>query len=333
MFLKLFVLGFLSCAVAAHADLLVMDNGDRITGRLDSITGGKAIFDTPYAGRIWVEIANIRTLETEEAYAVRMGDRMIEGTFAGEGDLQQLIGADQAAIVNWTGVRSATQSRNAFTRFAAGWGSHLDLALSLADGNSSTEAFNVLLEVDYQNELNAHLVTALLAREEGEGLLTRDQLDIDYAYKRFLTERWYGAGNAEYFQDTLKDIDSRITLGIGVGVQFFDNSIQNLSSDIGISAVREDIGGDSDVEPALRLGVDYQRFVLAKTIELFHRQSILQLLGDEKNQVFSSSTGIRYAYNERIDTNFRIDLAYESDPPPGNERTDTTYSLGIGIKF
>ena len=333
MFLKLFVLGFLSCAVAAHADLLVMDNGDRITGRLDSITGGKAIFDTPYAGRIWVEIANIRTLETEEAYAVRMGDRMIEGTFAGEGDLQQLIGADQAAIVNWTGVRSATQSRNAFTRFTAGWGSHLDLALSLADGNSSTEAFNVLLEVDYQDELNAHLVTALLAREEGEGLVTRDQLDIDYGYKRFLTERWYGAGNAEYFQDTLKDIDSRITLGIGVGVQFIDNSIQNLSSDIGISAVREDIGGDSDVEPALRLGVDYQRFVLAKTIELFHRQSILQLLGDEKNQVFSSSTGIRYAYNERIDTNFRIDLAYESDPPPGNERTDTTYSLGVGIKF
>ena len=333
MFLKLCVLGFLSCAVAAHADLLVMDNGDRITGRLDSITGGKAIFDTPYAGRIWVEIANIRTLETEEAYAVRMGDRMIEGTFAGEGDLQQLIGADQAAIVNWTGVRSATQSRNTFTRFTAGWGSRLDLALSLADGNSSTEAFNVLLEVDYQDELNAHLVTALLAREEGEGLLTRDQLDVDYGYKRFLTERWYGAGNAEYFQDTLKDIDSRITLGIGVGVQFFDNSIQNLSSDIGISAVREDIGGDSDVEPALRLGVDYQRFVLAKTIELFHRQSILQLLGDEKNQVFSSSTGIRYAYNERIDTNFRIDLAYESDPPPGNERIDTTYSLGVGIKF
>jgi putative salt-induced outer membrane protein YdiY len=203
----------------------------------------------------------------------------------------------------------------------------------LADGNSSTEAFNVLLEVEYQDELNAHLVTALLAREEGEGLLTRDQLDIDYGYKRFLTERWYGAGNAEYFQDTLKEIDSRITLGAGVGVQFIDNSIQNLSSDIGISAVREDIGGDSDVEPALRLGLDYQRFVLAKTIELFHRQSILQLLGDEKNQVFSSSTGIRYAYNDRIDTNFRIDLAYESDPPPGNEKTDTTYSLGVGIKF
>ena len=189
------------------------------------------------------------------------------------------------------------------------------------------------MEVEDTDEVNAAVVTVLRAREGGEGLRTRDQLDIDSGYKRCLTERWYGAGNAEYFQDTLKEIDSRIRLGAGVGVQFIDNSIQNLSSDIGISAVREDIGGDSDVEPALRVGVDYQRFVLAKTIELFHRQSILQLLGDEKNLVFSSSSGIRYAYNDRIDTNFRIDLAYESDPPPGNEKTDTTYSLGVGIKF
>ena len=69
--------------------------------------------------------------------------------------------------------------------------------------------------------------------------MTRDQLDIDYGYKRFLNERWFGAGNAEYFQDTLKEIDSRITLGAGVGVQFIDNSIQNLASDLGISAVRK----------------------------------------------------------------------------------------------
>ena len=330
---KFCFVGFLLLAFEAQADLLVLDNGDRITGRLDSISGGKAIFDTSYAGRIWVEMTNVRTLETEEAYAVRVGDQVVAGTFGGAGDVQQLVADEQTTILHWESVRSATQGRNALNKFTQEWGAHLDLSLSLAEGNSTTQAFNVLLELDYQDDLNAHLVTALLAREEGEELLTRDQLDIDYGYKRFLNERWFGAGNAEYFQDTLKEIDSRITLGAGVGVQFIDNSIQNLASDLGISAVREVIGGDSKVEPALRLGVDYQRFVLAKTIELFHRQSILQLLGDEKSQVFSSSTGIRYAYNDRIDTNFRIDLAYESDPPPGNEKTDTTYSLGVGIKF
>ena len=48
---------------------------------------------------------------------------------------------------------------------------------------------------------------------------------------------------------------------------------------------------------------------------------------------FGFFLGPRYALNERIDTTFRIDLAYESDPPQGNEKTDTTYSLGVGVKF
>lgn len=30
----------------ALADTLIMNNGDRITGRLDSISGGKAVFET-----------------------------------------------------------------------------------------------------------------------------------------------------------------------------------------------------------------------------------------------------------------------------------------------
>ena len=323
----------LICSNQAVADTLTMLNGDRLTGRLDSITGGKAVFETTYAGQVWVDLDQIQLLETDEPYLVRVGDRSLQGLFSRVENKQELLGLNGSESLQLQRVRSASQSRNRLTQFTAEWGTRLDLALSLADGNSSTEASNVLLETDFKDEVNAHLLTVLLAREEGEGLLTKDQLDVDYAYKRFVSERWYGAANAEYFQDTLKDVDSRISLGAGVGVQFIDNNLQNLSSDLGVSAVQEDIDGDNSVKPALRLGVDYQRFLFAKTVELFHRQSILQLFDDNNGLVFSSSTGVRYAFNERIDTNFRIDLAYESDPPLSNEKTDTTYSLGVGLKF
>ena len=315
------------------ADTLVMKNGDRLTGRLDTITAAQVIFETRYAGRIWVDIGQILSLETDEAYSVRSGSNVSEGFFSLVQGEQQLLNREGRQPLVLQSVRSATQPRNRFTRFSADWGLRLDLALSLADGNSSTEASNFLLEADYQDELNAHVLTALLAREEGEGALTKDQLDVDYGYKRFVSERWFGAAHAEYFQDTLKEIDSRITVGAGVGVQFIDSSLQNLATDLGVSAVREDIGGDSNVRPAVRIGLDYQQFFFAKTVELFHRQSILQLADDDNGQVISSSTGVRYAFSERVDTNFRIDVAYESDPAPGNEKTDTTYSLGVGLKF
>lgn len=323
----------LSLGNMTFADTLVMLNGDRLSGRLDSITGGKAIFETSYAGRILVNTDEIRTLETDESYSIRLTDRTIEGYFASQENIQQLRISKGNQRLLLTEVRVADQSRDPFSSFTAEWSTRLDLALSLAEGNTTTEASNLLLETDYKDDANAHLVTVLLAREEGEGLLTKDQLDVDYGYRRFLSERWYGAANAEYFQDTLKDIDARITVGAGLGVQFIDNTLENLASDISLSAVQENTDGDSDVEPALRWGLDYQRFLFAKTVELFHRQTILQLLGEEKGQVFSSSSGLRYAYNERIDTTFRVDLAYESDPTLGNESTDTTYSLGVGVKF
>ena len=330
MFCIIAALGHSSLALA---DTLIMQNGDRITGRLDSISGGKAVFETPYAGRILVSLEQIDALVTDDAYTIRIGDQRLDGTFTQESEGQKLSTGAGSEPLALSEIRSATQSRIQFTPFSLDWGVRLDLALSLADGNSSTEASNVLLEADFQDDLNAHLLTVLLAREEGEGLLTKDQLDVDYGYRRYISERWYGAANAEYFQDTLKEIDQRITLGAGMGIQIIDNTLENLSTDLSLSAVQEDIGGDDSVKPALRWGLDYQRLLFATTVELFHRQSLLQLLSDEKGQVFSSSTGIRYAFSERIDTNFRIDLAYESDPPPGNEKTDTTYSLGVGLKF
>ena len=332
MFRSLLVASAICFSGSVLADVVIMSNGDKLTGRLDSVAGGSAILETTYAGVVRLDLSQIQSLQTDESYAVRLPAGVVEGFFSA--DVLQRLRTDAGDVdLTLTDIRSATQSRNQFSQFTTQWNARLDLALSLADGNTTAEASNVLLEADYANELNAHTITALVAKEEGEGLVTKDQLDIDYGYKRFISERWYGAANAEYFQDTLKDIDSRITVGAGVGVQFIDTSLENLASDLGISAVQEDINGESDIQPALRWGLDYQRFLNAKTIEIFHRQSILQLLERDKSQVLSSSTGLRYAYNERIDTTFRVDLAYESDPPLGNKKTDTTYSLGVGVKF
>ncbi len=330
---RFLLMAFAICfSISTLADVVIMSNGDKITGRLDSVAGGSVILETSYAGTVRLDLSQIQSLQTDEPFAVRLPAGVVEGFFSADG-LQKLRTKGGNVDLALTDIRSATQSRNQFTQFTAQWNARLDLTLSLADGNTTAEASNVLLEADYANELNAHAITALVAKEEGEGLVTKDQLDIDYGYKRFISERWYGAANAEYFQDTLKDIDSRITVGAGVGVQFIDTSLENLASDLSVSAVQEDVDGDSNLKPAMRLGLDYQRFLNAKTIEIFHRQTLLQLLEGDKSQVFSSSTGIRYAYNERIDTTFRVDLAFESDPPLGNKKTDTTYSLGVGVKF
>jgi putative salt-induced outer membrane protein YdiY len=227
----------------------------------------------------------------------------------------------------------ATQSKLAFTSLVREWDSRVDLALALSSGNSTAESYNTLIESDYKRDRTAHQITLLVNTEDSEGLKTKDQLDLDYGFKLFLSDQWFSSANAEYFSDPIKDVDQRISVGMGAGYQFVDNSFGALSTELGLSAVQEELDGDDEVSPAIRWGLDYNRYFFAKRVELFHRQSLLIIPEDDRGQVLSSSSGLRFALNHRIDTAFRVDLNYETAPTPGNEKTDTTYTLGLGIRF
>ena len=64
--------------------------------------------------------------------------------------------------------------------------------------------------------------------------------------------------------------------------------------------------------PAARWALDFNRYLFAKRIEVFHRQSFLYISEEDRGEVISSSTGLRYALNERIDT-FDILNRYQHD--------------------
>ena len=69
-------------SVAAHADVLEMKNGDRITGTVDSISGGKVLIVTEYAGAIAVSVDAVASMETEGSFHVRADGGERRGAFA-----------------------------------------------------------------------------------------------------------------------------------------------------------------------------------------------------------------------------------------------------------
>ena len=179
MFRILLLIGGLCASAAASADVIVMTNGDKLTGRLDSIGDGVAILETTYAGSLSLDLNQIQALRTQTPFLVRLASGVTEGFFINEQG-QQVQTLDWTVGIKRADIRSATPSLNGATEGSRQWGARLDLALSLADGNTTAEASNVLLEADYAVGSQEHSVTALIAKEEGEGLVTKDHLDIDY---------------------------------------------------------------------------------------------------------------------------------------------------------
>jgi putative salt-induced outer membrane protein YdiY len=318
---------------AALGDTVVVENGDVLTGEVDSIAGGRLVLSTTYAGDVVIDMAAVREIKTEGNYTLRLQDKRVVGRLASVDGAPVAITANANIPFAIEDLVLATQSKLAFTSLVREWDSRVDLALALSSGNSTAESYNTLIESDYKRDRTAHQITLLVNTEDSEGLKTKDQLDLDYGFKLFLSDQWFSSANAEYFSDPIKDVDQRISVGMGAGYQFVDNSFGALSTELGLSAVQEELDGDDEVSPAIRWGLDYNRYFFAKRVELFHRQSLLIIPEDDRGQVLSSSSGLRFALNHRIDTAFRVDLNYETDPTPGNEKTDTTYTLGLGIRF
>lgn len=310
---------------AAHADVIMLDNGDRITGTVDNITSGNVTVSTAYAGAVTIAMANVTNIETDGTYDVTLS--------SGDQVSGQLVAAGVLADGNVTPATLADISLLAPPPDDSPvWTSRIDAMFSLSNGNADTQAFNVIGDSQYSQGRNEHRVTAYWGDEEADGETTKNQMEIDYGYRRYLRDNWFAGANIEYFKDTLKDVDSRWTVGASLGKLFWDNPLGRLSAEIGISQVFEDLAGESESNPAVRWGLNYNRFLSAKT-EFYHNQEILKILGGGRGEIFDSSTGLRYSLSDALSVSLRADLRHETKPPEGAHRSDITYGIGVGYVF
>ncbi|MEM7216939.1 MAG: DUF481 domain-containing protein [Pseudomonadota bacterium] len=315
------------CASAASADVLLLDNGDRITGTVDNITAGSVTVTTAYAGAIVVNMDNVVELSTEGEYDVTLasGDSFT-GSVVRDG-----------LLVDGSVVPAKATDISLLAVIDDGspvWDSRLDLLATRSNGNSKVQTINLFGESRYTHGPNDHFLSFAWGDEEAEGETTKAQLEIDYNYRRILQNNWYWAGNVEYFQDDLKGVDRRITVGVAAGKLWWDTAISRLSTEIGVSQVFEKLEGElgNESNPALRWGLDYTR-LLRGNLDFFHNHDILAILGGGRGQVFDSSTGVRFALTDAVQASLRVDFRHETDPPEDAHRSDVTYGLGIGYVF
>ena len=331
--LQLAALLLLSMLGSVRADTLLLHNGDRLSGTLSSIADQKVAFETVYAGLLSVEQRLVEYVETNRAYNLR------GAAFERQGQLMVLDGQqgvgqpDEFSPLDIASIESADRVQRVVAMLPLDWVSRVDLSAVFSSGNSATESFNTLAESRLKRANSEHLATLLRNTEKAEGTTSKDQVDLSYGFKRFISPKWYGSANGNYFRDELKDIDQRLSIGAGLGFQLANSRRGVLSTEVGVSAVQERLNGVDRTNPAARWAIDFQRYFFDRRVEVFHRQTLLAIASEGRGQVLTSSTGFRFALSARVDTALRTDLNYETNPPQGSKKTDTTYTLGVGLKF
>ncbi|MEE4300453.1 MAG: DUF481 domain-containing protein [Pseudomonadales bacterium] len=326
---------FASAPITACADVVHLANGDRVSGALVSLDGSAAVIDTEWGGTLRVTREAVRSIDTEEALGIELEGGVNTEAMLVEAESGEQAIVDAAGEVEEIGLGALGLVYRETPRIRIVDGFRLDATygLNVTTGNADTQTHSVRADMGFRRGKQRHRTRAELDRKIDEGDVTKDQYRLGHQLDLFFQADWYGYGSAEYFSDAIKEVDYRFTAGAGVGHQFWDDSLGALSAETGASLVVEEIGGDQVENPALRLALTYNRFFLGKTLELFHSDEALVLTDFDRGQILNTSTGVRFKINGRWKADARVDLIYETEPAPGNEKADVTYILGVGYSL
>jgi putative salt-induced outer membrane protein YdiY len=329
------VLSLLITAGNVMGDEIWLKNGDHISGNVFRMENKILIFKTPYAGEIsvrWEEIANLRT---DVPIAVVLSDETSgRGVVsAGEGgkvsvrvdNIEEPLTFDlaQVAVINPKPPKPALKLN-----------ARVNVGIAAQRGNTDTDNYHLDGEFVARTEKNRYTVGTELNREKTDGERTSNNTLGYIKYDHFLSQKWYFYSNALFEQDEFKDLDLRTTVGVGLGHQFFETPLTNLSIEAGLSYVNEDYDkADDNSYSAGRWALKYDRYLIEKVVQFFHYHEGYVSLEDTEKIVFRSRTGLRVPLYERFIATAQYNFDWDSDPAPGVERVDATYLLSLGYQY
>jgi len=227
-------------------DVIVLVNGDRLTGEIKSLDRGKLTFSTNDMGTIRIEWLKVVKVESRHVFEVETeGFRKYYGSLAptAEEGWLAISGDDMAYTLQVDRVVRLTPLRGSFWR---------RLHVTLDAGYSFTSAHNqqqatLSTEVSYRTEryLRQLNLSTFYTDREDEASTSRSLASLNYT--RFFRDRprTFLSGLASLEQNDELGLDSRATTGVGVGRHVVQTNQVLLGLLGGLAVFKESFTGSS----------------------------------------------------------------------------------------
>jgi len=255
LIITLVVLFFYNCAMA---DEVILVNGDRLSGRIVSITDGILTLETSYSEPVKLKFEAVDRMSSSEPVEIHLSDgEILKGKITGEVHRKIAVKAGVNREQVTVGFDSIT-ALNPPPQKPVTWKGDITLGGNWQDGNSDTLSISAGGLATRRTEKDRFRINVLYNQAKNDGQRTAENTYGQLKYDYFLNPKWYLYLNVDMLSDQFKDINLRTTIGPGAGYQVWEEEGRTLSLEAGVSYTSEnrDIGEDKDWVTA-RLGVDF----------------------------------------------------------------------------
>jgi putative salt-induced outer membrane protein YdiY len=329
--LSLAIFAIAAASAKVSADVVVMLNGDRITGEVNQIWGNDLAIEPDYADEFKVELDKVAYVESDRDFDVTLDDgREVTAQLRGAGaDGKQVVIYEGAT--HYVPVTELEQVREVDERFD--FDSHIDGSGTVSNGNTDSDVFRVAGDATIEIGDHRHITTFVIADEEAAGVKTKDQQLLTYTYNWLFSDKWFLGAGASYETDPIRQLDHRAILGAGLGRDIWDFHDRRMNFELGLGSLDESLAGAQETNAIAYWKFRFDYELSGFDLDVFHNHQLYSSLSGRDNFFAKSSTGLRYEITDLFYLTMSYNVDYESDPAPGTEKEDSTWVVGVGFEF
>jgi putative salt-induced outer membrane protein YdiY len=320
---------------AAIADTVTLDNGDRISGKVDRLRAGKLEIDTPH-GRLRIDTARVTSVETDGDMTVILRDysRQTGRLVAGEPGTLAIQTRPDSAPTPLPPDRVAALLPGRIGEEDWRVTGRVNVGLTDTSGNTETRRTNLDAETIARRNLDRWSLTMRGNNATDRQQQTAENATVGLKYDRFVTEHLYFYGGSSLEHDPFKDIRLRTNLGAGAGAQILDRTTTKFSLESGLDRVRTDYFARQDLaNTALRVAIRFEHWVLPDRVQLFHTGETFVSIDNIHRSFTRTQTGLRVPLRDGLLASVQWNLDWDGNPAPGRVSRDQATILSLGYRW
>lgn len=314
-----------------QADVLVLKNGDRITGDIKRIWDAEISIEPDYSDEFKVDVSAVSHIESARQFEIELNDgRSIVAELSGvDADGNQIVAFDDEAVaLPLAEFFELNEPEEEFD-----WESHVEMSANINKGNTETANARVRADTTVRFNDHRHIGEITFFREELAGVSTQEQDLFRYSYNWLFTDPWFFAANLTFEKDPIIELDSRVIVSAGIGRDIWDTPRRSLSVQLAGGYQKEQINSNATDSAVLTWALRYRQDFFSDDVELFHNHTITNNVSGRTNTSYRTSTGVGYEITDLLTTSLSLDFDYETDPVDVAENENIALLFGLGLEF
>lgn len=325
------IVAMLLAGQAADAGVLVLKNGDQITGDIKRIWDSEISIEPKYSDEFQVDVSAIDHIESDRKFEIELedGTSLVAQLAGADSDGNQIVKVgEKIVVVPLEEILELEEPEKDFD-----WRSNVDFSAAINSGN--TDSSNTRLRADTTVRFlgHRHIGEVTFLKEDLAGKTTQDKDLFTYDYNWLFRDPWFFGTKVSFERDRIIELDHRVILSVGIGRDIWNTPRKALSVQLGAGAQTEEIGLVTTESAVATWSLRYRQDFFSYNLELYHNNSITHNISGRSNTSYKTTTGLRYKITDLLYANLSVDFDYETDPVDTAVSEDIALLAGVGVEF